>query len=182
MSDQGFLCDGIRPAGSGLELGKLLGRVGGNLGISVERIRMLSGKVEWSPHGSRALWEGKAFVPSAFIWGNRQGVFWRLQSQEVPELGPGLNPPLTIWRDVSFRAHRESFLGLLTRMWEPEPPVEQLTTLPERGILDQPHQVRAGLGWYCFTSVVLFLRKEKGKLLNSSKLQEMGVIMVCNFP
>lgn len=125
---------------------------------------------------------GKAVVPSAFIWGNRQGVFGRLQSQKVPELGPGLNPPLTIWRDVSFRAHRESFLGLLIRMWEPEPPVEQLTTLPERGILDQPHQVRAGLGWYCFTSVVLFLRKEKGKLLNSSKLQEMGVIMVCNFP
>lgn len=41
MSDQGFLHDGIRPAGSGLKLGKLLGRVGGNLGVSVERIRML---------------------------------------------------------------------------------------------------------------------------------------------
>lgn len=125
---------------------------------------------------------GKAVVPSAFIWGNRQGVFGRLQSQKVPELGPGLNPPLTIWRDVSFRTHRVSFLGLLIRMWEPEPPVEQLPTLPERGILDQPRQVRAGLGWYCFTSVALFLRKEKGTLLNSSKLQEMGVIMVCNFP
>lgn len=72
----------------------------------------------------------RPLFPVLLVWGNRQGVFGRSQSQKVPELGPGLNPPLTIWRDVSFRAHRVSFLGLLTRMWEPEPPVEQADYTP----------------------------------------------------
>lgn len=63
VSDQSFLHDSIRPPGSELKLGKLLGRVGGNLGVSVERIRVLSGKVEWSPYGSRALWKERLLFP-----------------------------------------------------------------------------------------------------------------------
>lgn len=80
-------------------------RVGGILEGFAERLRMLSGKVEWSTHGGRALWEGKATVPSAFCLEKlRQGILWRLQAQTVPGLGSDLNPPLTIWGDLLFRA------------------------------------------------------------------------------
>lgn len=86
-------------------MGNTLGRVGSNLAGVVDRIRMLSGKAEWSTHGSRALWEGKAIVPSALCLEKlRQGVPGGLQSQRVPELGPGLNSALTTWEDLLFRA------------------------------------------------------------------------------
>lgn len=42
----------------------------------MEKSRMLSGEVEWSMHGSRALWEGKAIILGVFCLGKlRQGVF-----------------------------------------------------------------------------------------------------------
>lgn len=89
-------------------------------------------KVECSTHGSRACWEGKGIVPCAFCLGKQagDGGFGRLQSQKVPELGPGLYPPLSIWRDLSFRARLVRFLEYLIRMWEPEPPVEQADYIP----------------------------------------------------
>lgn len=74
----------------------------------------------------------RPLFPAHFVWGNRHGVggFGRLQPQKVPELGPGLNPPLSIWRDLPFRARLVRFRGHLTGTWEPEPPVEQADYTP----------------------------------------------------
>lgn len=105
MSDQGFFHDGFGPPGNELELGTRLEGVGGDPEGLAERIRTLSGKGGWSTRGSRVLWEGKAAVPSAFrLEKVRQGNLWRLQAQTVPELGSDLNPPLTFWENLLFRA------------------------------------------------------------------------------
>lgn len=88
-SDQGFLHDATRPLGSRLKLGTLLGRVGSSLGGFVERSRMLSGEVERSTRGSRALREGKAIIPGAFCLGKlRQGGLWEITITEGARATP----------------------------------------------------------------------------------------------
>lgn len=87
--------------------------------VFVEKIEVPSGEMEWGLRGSRALGEGKATGPSTFCLGQlRQGCLWEITVTEDAKVGSGLDLPLIVWGELSFRAH-------VTSPWEPGPPVEQ---------------------------------------------------------
>lgn len=110
--------------------------------------------------GAEQCGKERPLFPVLFVWGNRQVVFGRLQSQKVPEL----NPPLTIWRDLLFRTRLLSFLGLLPRMWEPEPPVEQADYTPGEGHLGPATSGQSRAGVVLLHLCGFVSQDEKGKI------------------